>query len=144
METVNDDLRVGQESPGGIPETAVHVHDHIFHFIPVGESQQVVLDRPNRSVREDVKNAMAQGICDDALKPLPVNITLEFVEGDGLGEALGLHNRHHPEYPLNAADGGPRIPGNVLHAAAPAQQVHDLFSGSMREAHVPTNEIIRF
>ena len=42
MKTVNDDLRVGKEGSGHIPEAAVYVHDHVSDLAPVGEGTQII------------------------------------------------------------------------------------------------------
>ena len=144
MKAVNDDLSAGQEGLGRIPESPVHIHDHVLHFVPIGEGEQIILDRVHRPGRKDIENAVVQGIRDDALEALTACVSLELVEGDCLRQALGSGYRHHFQHPLHAADGGSGILRNVFHAAAPAQQAHDLLPGSMGEAHVPPDEIIRF
>lgn len=142
MKAVDDDLRVGEEGDSHIPEAAVHVHDHVLHLVPVGKGAQVLLNRCHGSVRQNVEHAAVQGIGDNALKALTTGISLEFVEGNGLRQSLGPGDGRHPQHPLYAADGGLRVPGDVLHAAAPAQQFHDLFPRPMGKAHVPAHKVV--
>ena len=82
MKAVNDDLSAGQEGLGRIPESPVHIHDHVLHFVPIGEGEQIILDRVHRPGRKDIENAVVQGIRDDALEALTACVSLELVEGD--------------------------------------------------------------
>lgn len=142
MEAVNDDLCVGQEGSGHIAKAAVHVHDDVLYLVPVGKGVQVILNRCHGSVRQNVEYAAVQRVGNDALKTLAVGIPLELVEGNGLRQPLRSGDGHHPQHPLHAADGGLRISGYVLHAAAPAQQFHDFFAGAVGEAHIPAHEFV--
>ena len=67
MEPVDNDLGVGQESPGDVSEASVHVHDGVLHFVPVGEGAKIFLNGQGGSVRQDVEHAAIQRVCDDTL-----------------------------------------------------------------------------
>ena len=85
VEAVDDDLRVGKEGSGHIPEAAVHVQDDVLYLMPVGEGTQIILYSFYSPLGQNIQNAVVQRICDDALKPFSTQIALELVEGDGLG-----------------------------------------------------------
>ena len=90
MEPVDNDLGVGQESPGDVSEASVHVHDDVLHFVPVGEGAKISLNGQGGSVRKDVEHAAIQRVCDDTLKGLAARVALEFVKGEGLRQSLRL------------------------------------------------------
>ena len=144
MEPVDNDLGVGQESPGDVSEASVHVHDDVLHFVPVGEGAKIFLNGQGGSVRQDVEHAAIQRVCDDTLKGLAARVALEFVKGEGLRQSLRLGDGHDAQHAFHAADGGPRVLRDVLHAAAPAQQFHDFFGGAMGKAHIAPDKIVGF
>ena len=142
MESVDDDLGIGEKGARDVEEAPVHVHDHIFHLAAVGKGAQVVLNDAHVSGGEDVQRPVVRGIGDDALKALASGVPLELVERDGLWQPARLRDSHHLQYPLHAADGGTGILRDVLHAAAPAQQSHDLLAGAVHKAHIPSDEVV--
>lgn len=142
MKAVDNDFCVRKESFRRVAEAAVHVHDDVLHLVPVGEGAQILLNGGSGSVRQDVEHAAVQRVCDDALKGLAARVALEFVKGEGLRQSLRLGDRHDAKYTLHAADGSPRILRDVLHAAAPAQQLHDFFCGAMGKAHVAPDKAV--
>ena len=144
MEPVDNDLGVGQESPGDVSEASVHVHDDVLHFVPVGEGAKIFLNGQGGSVRQDVEHAAIQRVCDDTLKGLAARVALEFVKGEGLRQSLRLGDGHDAQHAFHAADGCPRVLRDVLHAAAPSQQFHDLFGGAMGKAHIAPDKIVGF
>ena len=105
MEPVDNDLSVGQESPGDVSEASVHVHDDVLHFVPVGEGAKIFLNGQGGSVRQDVEHAAIQRVCDDTLKGLAARVALEFVKGDGLGSI--------PKFCVNSQRGENRSEFNV-------------------------------
>ena len=83
VKAVDDDFRVRKERLRRVPEVTVHVHDDVFHFTAVGKRAQVILNRLQGSRRQNIENAAAQRVGDDALEALAARIALEFVEGSG-------------------------------------------------------------
>ena len=77
---------------------------------------------------------MRQGIGDDALELFSAGVALELIKGDGRRKARGAHGRHVFEAAHDAIGGGAGQGGDVLNAAAPAQQIHDPQRYLMREA----------
>ena len=140
VEAVDDDLGVGEECSGNIAESLIHVHDHIFDIISIGEGQQVILNAGHSPVGEDVKNALCQRIRDDALELFTADVSLEFVEGDCRRKARRAYGGHVLETARDAADGSTGQGRDVLYAAAPAQQMHDLHRYLMREALIFSRE----
>ena len=114
MEPVDNDLGVGQESPGDVSEASVHVHDDALHFVPVGEGAKIFLNGQGGSVRQDVEHAAIQRVCDDTLKGLATRVALEFVKGEGLRQSLRPGDGHDVQHAFHAADGGPRVDGRLV------------------------------
>ena len=103
MEPVDNDLGVGQESPGDVSEASVHVHDDVLHFVPVGEGAKIFLNGQGGSVRQDVEHAAIQRVCDDTLKGLAARVALEFVKGEGLRQSLRPGDGHDAQHAFHAA-----------------------------------------
>ena len=107
MEPVDNDLGVGQESPGDVSEASVHVHDDVLHFVPVGEGAKIFLNGQGGSVRQDVEHAAIQRVCDDTLKGLAARVALEFVKGEGLRQSLRPGDGHDAQHAFHAAEDVP-------------------------------------
>ena len=114
MEAIDDNPGIGKEGLGDVAETLVHVHDDILDLVAVREGFEVILDAGNGSIGQDVKNALGQGIRDDALEFFSADVSFEFIEGDGRWKARGAHRWHVLEAAHNAADGGAGQGGDVL------------------------------
>ena len=143
VEAVYDDLGVGKEGSGDIAETFIHVHDGVLDLIAVGKGLQILLNTGHLPIGEDVKNALCQGIGEDALEFFTTNVSLELINRNSEGEAFRARRRHVFEAARDAADRGASQGGDVLCAVAPAQQVHDLQRYLMREALIPSREATR-
>ena len=101
---------------------------------------QIILYAFHRSSGQNIQNTVVQRVCDDALEPFSTQISLEFVEGNGLGQHFRSGHGECIQNPNDAAQGGSRVFCDSFQAAAPAQQRNDFLRHPMGEALIAPGE----